>query len=353
MRQQIQNRGAVLHGPEDLRFEPVSNEPVGPGELRIKLGAAGICGSDQHYYRHARMGRFVLKSPFVLGHEMSGDVIEVGSEIAGFALGDRVVVDPALTCGTCPSCRAGRANLCYNVQFMGSASHDPHLDGGYRDSFVVNATRCVKVPRDTPHEIIAATEPLSVAVHAIERAGPLLGRDVLITGGGTIGCLTVACAAVAGAARICVSDPNEFRRETALKMGASDVIDPLKRESVNDIDASGGAFDLGFEVSGNTSAFDDCVRMVRRGGRAILVGMIPTGNCYVPFDHMTIREIDLIPTFRQNGVFERAAKMLVEGRVDPRPIVTGRYELLRVKEAFAASFHTDRHIKVLLHGSGS
>ncbi|QKV20040.1 alcohol dehydrogenase catalytic domain-containing protein [Oricola thermophila] len=345
--------GAVLHGPEDLRYEPVRPEPLGADEVRISLGAAGICGSDQHYFRHARMGNFVLKAPFALGHEMSGDVIETGPEAAGLAPGDRVVVDPALTCGSCPGCRAGRANLCHNVQFMGSASHDPHLDGGYRDTFVVKAVRCVKVPAGTPHEIVVVTEPLSVAVHAVERAGPLLGRDVVITGGGTIGCLIAATARAAGAARICVSDPSGFRRDTALKMGATDVIDPTQRDAINALDAAGGAFDIGFEASGNTAGFNDCVRMVRRGGKAVLVGMIPTTDCTVPFNHMTTREIDLISTFRQNGVFGRSAAMLVDGHIDPGPIVTGSYRLAEVHKAFTASFDSERHIKVLLLGAGS
>lgn len=342
--------GAVLHGAEDLRYEALPMEQLQQGSVRIRLGAAGICGSDQHYFRHGRMGPFVLKTPFALGHEMSGDIIEVGANVTDFALGDRVVVDPALTCGHCPGCRAGRANLCSNVQFMGSASHTPHLHGGYRDSFAVSAIRCVKVPKTTPHNILAVTEPLSVAVHAVERAGPLLGRSVMIAGAGTIGNLIAATAHAAGAARICVSDPSAFRRSIALKMGATEVIDPKDTNAIDAIDDVGGVFDLGFEASGHTSALHDVIRVLRRGGRAILVGMIPTQNCTVPFNHMTTREIDLISTFRQNEVFARSAQMLVDGAVDPQPIVTGSFPLGDVDAAFAASFDTDTHLKVLLTG---
>lgn len=342
--------GAVLHGAQDLRYQSLPVGPLEPGEVRVRLGAAGICGSDQHYFRHGRMGPFVLKTPFALGHEMSGDIIEVGANVTGFALGDRLVIDPALTCGHCPSCRAGRANLCSNVEFMGSASHDPHLHGGYRDHFAVNALRCVKVPTTTPHDILAVTEPLSVAVHAVERAGPLLGRTVIITGAGTIGALIASAARAAGAARICVSDPSGFRREVALQMGATDVIDPGDTAAIDAIDRAGGGFDVGFEASGNTSAFRDVVRMLNRGARAVLVGMIPTQDCTVSFNHMTTREIDLISTFRQNGVFARAARMLVDGAVDPRPILTGTFDLADVLAAFYASFETERHLKVLLRG---
>lgn len=342
--------GAVLHGPKDLRLEPVPAEPLGPRDVRVTLGAAGICGSDQHYYHNARMGNFVLKSPFALGHEMSGDISECGAEVQGLAPGDRVVIDPALTCGQCPACRSGRANLCHKVRFMGSASHDPHLDGGYRESFVVEARRCVPVPGDTPHDLLCVTEPLSVAVHAVERAGPVLGRDVVIAGAGTIGALIAAVVRAAGAARVCVSDPSAFRRETALRMGATDVMDPVAGDLVPVIDARGGAFDIAFEASGHPAAFLDMVRMTRRGGRAVLVGMIPSQSCEVPFNQMTAREIDLISTFRQNGVFERSARMLVDGMIDPGPILTARFPLADVLEAFRASFRTEQHIKVLLTG---
>ena len=342
--------GAVLHGAGDLRFEAVGQEPVGPHDLRISLGAAGICGSDQHYFRHGRMGPFTLKSPFALGHEMSGDIVEAGSEVTDFAVGERVVIDPALTCGRCRPCRMGRANLCRNVAFMGSASHDPHLSGGYRDSFVVDAARCIKVPSDAPHSLVAVTEPLSVAVHAVERAGTLLGRDVIIAGAGTIGTLLAATARAAGAARVCVSDPSAFRRDIALRMGATDVIDPTGQDGIDRIDAEGGAFDVGFEASGNPQAFYDTIRMIRRGGKAVLVGMIPTTDCRVPFNHMTTREIDLVSTFRQNGVFGRAARMLVDGVIDPTPILTGTFDLADVHDAFRASFDTQRHVKVLLTG---
>lgn len=339
--------GAVLHGPKVLRLEPTPREPLGNAEVRVALGAAGICGSDQHYFSHARMGRFVLKSPLVLGHEMCGDVVECGAEVHDLAVGDRVVVDPALTCGQCSPCRAGRANLCQRVRFMGSASHDPHLNGGYRESFVVEAVRCVKVPADTPYDRLSVTEPLSVAVHAVERAGPLLGRDVVITGAGTIGTLIASVAKIAGANRICVSDPSPFRREIALRMGATDTMAP---DGVDEIDARGGDFDVSFEASGNPAAFQDVVRTVRSGGRAVLVGMIPTQQCTVPFNHMTTREIDLVSTFRQNNVFRRSAEMIVGGKIDPTPILTGAFPLDAVHDAFKASFETEKHIKVLLLG---
>ena len=343
--------GAVLHGPGDLRLEPVPREPLGPRSVRLRLGAAGICGSDQHYFRHARMGRFVLQAPFVLGHEMTGDVVEVGPEVSALAPGDRVVVDPALTCGRCEACRRGRANLCRHVRFMGSASHRPHLDGGFRDEFVVEEERCIGVPPTAPHAVLALSEPLSVALHAAARAGDLLGRAVLVTGAGTIGALVAACARAAGAARICVSDPSAERRDAAMRMGATETIDPAERDRIAEWDAAGGAFDVAFEASGNVSAFEDVVRSARFGGTVVLVGMIPAVECRVPFDIMTVREIDLISTFRQNGVFARAVSMLLRGAIDPRPIVSGTYPLPEVAAAFDASFDRDRSIKILLTGS--
>ena len=342
--------GAVLHGPGDLRLEPVAREPLSPRSVRLRLGAAGICGSDQHYFRHARMGRFVLQAPFALGHEMTGDVIAVGSEVASLTPGDRVVVDPALPCGRCEACRRGRANLCRHVRFMGSASHRPHLDGGFREEFVVEEDRCIAVPATASHRLLALSEPLSVALHAAARAGDLLHRSVLVTGAGTIGSLIAASARTAGAARICVSDPSADRRDAAIRMGATDALDTADRDRVAEWEAAGGVFDVAFEASGQVAAFEDAVRSVGPGGTVVLVGMIPATECRVPFDLMTVREIDLISTFRQNGVFARAVSMLLRGVIDPDPIVSGVFPLAEVAAAFEASFDRQRSIKILLTG---
>lgn len=345
-------RGCVLHGANDLRYEEVPDEELTQDSVRVRLGAGGICGSDQHYFKQGRMGNFLLRHPLVLGHEMSGDVIAAGSAVTNVKVGDRIVVDPAKTCGRCHSCREGRQNLCENVEFMGSASRYPHLPGGFRDEFVVESVRCIKVSVTAPHELLVFTEPLSVALHAVQRAGSLFGKKVLVAGAGTIGTLISASAKAAGASEVVVTDLSASRRRIALDMGADRVLDPDgDADAVKAWDADGGAFDVAFEATGSRPAFQDMVKSTRRGGKVVLVGMIPSSDCHVPFHHMTTREIDLVSTFRQNRVFDLAAQMLVSGAIDPRPILTARYPLAECLHAFDESFDREKNIKVVLLGS--
>lgn len=343
-------KACVLHGASDMRLESIAAEPLTDSSVRVRLGAAGICGSDQHYFTRGQMGAFAMREPFVLGHEMSGDVIELGAGVTDLALGDRVVIDPALNCGACPPCRSGRVNLCEDVRFMGSASRFPHLNGGFREQFVVERVRCLPVPAGSPHELIVFAEPLSVALHALRRAGNLFGARVMVAGAGTIGCLITAALRAAGAGRIYVSDPSPWRREVALRMGATSVLDPTDGTSVDLWDKAGGNFDAGFEASGHPGAFNDLVRSTTRGGKVVLVGMIPSSTCHVPFHLLTVREIDLVSTFRQNGVFQQAIDMLLGGAIDPTPILSAQFELDDFAAAFACSFERDKSLKVLLLG---
>lgn len=343
----------ILYGPKDVRIEQRPAEILGSAEVRVRMGAAGICGSDQHYYEIGRVGSFVLRQPLVPGHEMCGDIIEVGSGVTTVRPGDRVAVDPAMTCGRCDACRRGLANLCTNVQFMGSASCYPHIAGGFRSEFVVHVERCHVAPATVPHEVLVFAEPLSIALHAAQRAGTLLGKRIFIAGAGTIGTLIAAVARAAGASEIVVSDFSAQRRQIALSMGANRTLDPAAGAAeMRTWDEMGGAFDIGFEATGSRHALPDVIRSITRGGRAILVGMIPTGECDLPFHHMSTREIDLVSTFRQNNVFKQAVDMLASGSVDPAPILTSAFGLDAAQRAFEASLDRDTNIKVIFVPDG-
>lgn len=334
-----------------MRYEHQPAEHLSETGVRVQLGAAGICGSDQHYFEYAQMGDFKIRDPLVLGHELSGDVIEVGQSVDDFTMGDRVVIDPAKTCGRCTPCKQGRANLCTDVEFMGSASRYPHIAGGFRDEFVVDSSRCILVPRETPHRLLVFAEPLSVALHAVQRAGSVLGKRVLVTGAGTIGALIAAAVKLAGAQEVVATDLNENRRNIVLQMGADSAFDPNKdAEVINKWALNDGVFDVAFEATGTQGGFQDVIRSTVRGGKSVLVGMIPTSECKVPFHILTTREIDLISTFRQNQVFGLAANLLVSGDINPLPILTSIYPLEDCQKAFAASFDRDLNIKVAFSG---
>ncbi|HRO61121.1 MAG TPA: alcohol dehydrogenase catalytic domain-containing protein, partial [Burkholderiaceae bacterium] len=214
-----------VHGAMDLRVVEAPIPQAAEGEVLVRLGAAGICGSDMHYYLHGRVGSFIIREPLTPGHEASGVVAAIGPGVNRIKLGDRVAINPSRPCGRCRACREGRENLCSDMRFLGSASVFPHMQGMFREYFTMPQTQCVVVTDDTVGlDEIAMSEPLSVALHSATRAGPLLGKTVLITGSGTIGCMQVIACRMAGAARIVVTDIVDHPLAVARQVGADETI---------------------------------------------------------------------------------------------------------------------------------
>ena len=213
----------TIHAKDDLRIESTTTPDVGPGEVLVRLGAGGICGSDLHYYYEGRNGSFVIREPLIPGHEASGVVAAVGVGVMRVAVGDKVAVSPSHACGRCEFCRQGREQLCVNMKFLGSASLFPHVQGMFREYFVMAERQCYPVAGDVSLGELAFAEPLAVALHAVNRAGDLLGKSVLITGAGTIGCLTVMAARLAGAAKVTVSDVLDRPLAKAREIGADHI----------------------------------------------------------------------------------------------------------------------------------
>ena len=180
-----------IHAKEDLRIEQEETPDIQPGEVLLKLGAGGICGSDLHYYFEGRNGSFVVREPLIPGHEASAVVARVGAGVTRVKVGDKVAVSPSHACGRCDYCRDGREQLCRNMKFLGSASLFPHIQGMFREYFVMGERQCYPVGGDISLGELAFAEPLAVGLHAVNRGGELLGKSVLITGAGTIGCVTV------------------------------------------------------------------------------------------------------------------------------------------------------------------
>src|SRR3954463_15352126 len=184
-------RAAVLHAARDLRIEGVPDAALGPGEVEVRIEAGGICGSDLHYYHDGGFGTVRLKEPMILGHEIAGTVARAGSEGASTTPGQRVAVNPSRPCGACRYCQEGKQNHCLDMRFYGSAMRFPHVQGGFREVLVGDDTQAVPVPATMSAAKAAFAEPFAVCLHAVNRAGPLLGKRVLVTGAGPIGALTV------------------------------------------------------------------------------------------------------------------------------------------------------------------
>jgi len=333
-----------IHAKDDLRVEPQAMPAVGDDEVLLRLGAGGICGSDLHYYFEGRNGSFVVREPLIPGHEASAVVAAVGSAVTRVREGDKVAVSPSHACGRCEYCRDGREQLCEHMRFLGSASRFPHVQGMFREYFVMGERQCYPVAGDVSLGEIAFAEPLAVALHAVSRAGDLLGKSALVTGAGTIGCLTVLAARLAGAAKITVSDILDRPLAQAKTVGAD-----VALHAARDADAlRAPQFDVAYEVSGSFKALQTCMAAVKRGGVVVQVGTLPHEPLPFVVNDVMAKEVDLRGAFRWGIEFDWAVGYLASRKVDVRPLLSGQYPLADAVEAFRAAADKNRSTKVQL-----
>jgi L-idonate 5-dehydrogenase len=342
-----------VHGAEDLRVVDVPMPSPGPGEVLIRLGAAGICGSDMHYYFHGRNGSFEIREPLVPGHEASGVVAGIGAGVTRVKAGDRIAINPSRPCGRCPGCREGRENLCANMRFLGSASVFPHMQGLFKEYFTMPQTQCVPVDTDVSLEEIAMSEPLSIALHSVNRAGPLLGRSVLITGSGTIGCMMVLAARLAGASRIAITDVVDHPLEVARRVGADLAVRTDLLPAGAKLSDVVGEPDVAFEVSGAPGALGAAIETVRRGGIIVQVGTLPPEGMHLMANQIMARELDLRGSFRFGNVFEQAVRAIAQRRVDVRPVLSGAHPLTDAAHAIGLARDKTVSMKVQLVPAGA
>jgi len=334
----------TIHAKEDLRIETAEMPAVGPGEVLVRLGAGGICGSDLHYYFEGRNGSFVIREPLIPGHEASGVVALVGAGVTRVKEGDKIAVSPSHACGRCDYCREGREQLCANMRFLGSASRFPHVQGMFQEYFVMAERQCYLVAGDVSLGEIAFAEPLAVALHAVHRAGDLLGKSVLITGAGTIGCLAVIAARLAGAAKITVSDILDRPLAQAREVGADRVI---RADREADALAS-PQFDVAFEVSGSFAALKACVAAAKKGARIVQVGTLPHEPLPFVVNEIMVKELDFKGAFRWGIEFDWAVEYIASRRVDVKPLLSGQFQLADAVKAFELARDKTQSTKVQL-----
>ncbi|WP_172123352.1 MULTISPECIES: L-idonate 5-dehydrogenase [unclassified Devosia] len=341
---------ATLFGPEDLR---VIEHPLGalaPGMVRVRFGAGGICGSDLHYFRHARTGDFVVNAPLILGHEVAGEVVEINGAAPGLSVGDRVAVNPSRWCGHCARCEEGRANLCENIYFMGSASKTPHMQGGFASIFDAMPAQCVRVGGDVSFQAAALAEPLAVSLHAVARAGEIGGKNAIIFGAGPIGLLVMLAARLKGCGQLTVADIAQAPLAFADRLGADRTIDLSRGEAELTALAAESPFDIAFEVSGTAAGLAAAIASVRRGGTVVQIGNLPGGTIPVPANAVMSKEIDLKGTFRFGTEFNQAVELISAGEIDVLKLVTAERSLAAANDAFQLAADRSRSVKVMLTG---
>lgn len=320
---------ARLHGAGDVRTHAEAIPAVGVGQELVRVTAVGLCGSDLHWFSEAGIGDSRLSRPVVPGHEFAG-VIEGGPRH-----GERVAVDPALPCGHCESCRDGFRNLCPAVAFAGHGEYD----GGLRQYLAWPSWALHRLPDALSAADGAMLEPLGVALHALDLGHLRIGATIAVFGAGPIGLLLVQAARRCGATRIVVVEPLAHRRDAALRLGADVALDVVAARDESALAAAlgGSGADAVFELAGNDLAVELSLRAARPGARVVLGG-IPAGD-HTTFPASTARRkgLTLVLVRRMNEAYPRAIRLVEQGLIDVSSIVSHRYPIERVADAFGVA----------------
>ena len=332
----MKQRVSVLDTDLTLRIEQRVIPEPGPGEVLVQVKSVGVCGSDIHYFEHGRIADFIVEQPLVLGHEASGVVSAVGENVTDLEVGTTVAMEPGVPCGRCKQCRAGRYNLCPDVEFFAT----PPIDGAFCDYVVLPRDFVHPVPSHLSYDAAALVEPLSVGVWACQKANVSLGTRVLITGCGPIGAVCALVARARGAEVVAVTDVNPERRAKVEELGFP-TVDPGEEELPE--------VDVLLECSGAAPAIDQGIRALAPAGTAVLIGMAPTDSVAVPVGAIQGKEIWLTGTFRYANTYPDAIELIATGKVDLDALVSAHYSLDEVEQALT---HAKRHpadMKVMVH----
>jgi len=342
-------RAAVLTAKHSIETVERDEPALGPTSVRVRVRVGGICGSDLHYFNHYRMGDFPVREPFVLGHEASGEVIETGPEVVSIKPGDRVTVNPSHSCGACADCQNGRALLCANMRFLGSSRKFPHIQGMFAETYLTEESQCFRVPDNLSYDLAAFAEPLSVALHACTHAGPLVGADVLISGAGPIGSLTLLAAKLGGAASVTITDVLDAPLEKVQEIGAGRTINVAGTDHIlSDPTHPRGAFDVAFDASGHPSAVLSAMKNLKPGGTFVQIGTFVDPMVPIPTDLIMTKELTLKSSFRFDKEFSWAVRYLSEGRINVGPLLSHTFPMEDAMQAFQVAGDRRLAMKVQL-----
>ncbi|WP_104082937.1 L-idonate 5-dehydrogenase [Cryobacterium sp. Y11] len=334
----------VAHAAGDLRVDTVPVAVPTRSEVLVAVAYGGICGSDLHYWQHGAAGESVLRAPMRLGHEVVGTVITAAADGTGPAAGTRVAVHPATPgAGDGSPFPADRPNLSPGCTYLGSAARFPHTEGAFGSHVALPARMLRALPDGLSLRVAALVEPASVAWHAVSRGGTVAGRRVLVIGAGPIGSLIIAVLKRAGAVEIIAVDIHERPLEAALELGATQVLRATDAAAIASVNA-----DVVFESSGSARGLASAVHGARRGGRVVMVGLLPSGEQPALISLAITRELELVGSFRFNDEIDDVMDALADGSLRVGPVVTHEFAAADALEAFAVGRDAAVSGKVLL-----
>lgn len=311
-------------------MEEVEKPKPGRGQVLIKVRKTAICGTDLHIYKWDEWAQKTVPVPCVIGHEFVGEVAELGEDVKGFSVGDRVSGEGHLVCGICRNCRAGKRHLCRNTQGIGYDT-----TGAFSDYFVMTAENVIKLSDDITDDVAAILDPFGNAVHASLHFD-MVGEDVLITGAGPVGIMSAAIARHVGARYVVITDVNEARLKLAKKVGVDRAINPTKtslQDVMKDLGMTEG-FDVGLEMSGNATAFKDMLDAMNYGGAISYMG-IPPEDFAINWHKVVFKSLTIAGIYGRR-MFETWYKGLamLQGGLNITPVITETYPATDFQEAF-------------------
>jgi len=342
-------KAMVLTGLNQLEMKEVPDPHlISETDVIIRMGAVGVCGSDIHYYKEGSIGKQVVKYPFIVGHEGSGTVTEVGKGVTRVNTGERVAIDPAISCWSCDQCLSGRPHTCRNLAFLGC----PGQAEGCLSEYIVMPESCLYPVSDTMSFGLAAlTEPLSIGLYAAEISIPLKGAKIGILGFGPIGLSVLLPAVAMGAGDIYVTDKINARVEKAISFGASWSGNPVNTDVVSEIiTREPTMLDVVFECCGDQEAMDQAVELLKPGGKLMIIGIPPFDIWKFSVDILRHKELSIQNVRRQVNRVDKTIRMISDRIIDPEPMITHEFPFKDTRKAFdMVSSYADGVVKAMIN----
>lgn len=333
---------SVMTDIKTLDWTERSIPTPGPKDVLIKVQVVGICGSDLHYYEHGAIGNYVVKPPFVLGHEAAGVIVEVGAEVTHLKVGDRVALEPGITCGECEFCKSGKYNLCPDVVFFAT----PPIDGVLQEYVVHPAALSFKLPDNVTSIQGAMVEPFAVGLHAARQGSASMGQTAVITGTGCIGLMSLLALKAMGLNKIFVIDVVDNRLAKAKELGATETINALKEDVVERVMSltNGKGCDLVIETAGLADTTNKAIQYAKKGAHIVLVGYSKEGHRDTLLELAMDKELTFNTVFRYRHLYPIAIEAIASGRVKVEDVVTHFFDFKDTPEAFAQSLSNKQEI---------
>lgn len=326
---------AIMNGIGKMGFVERDIPQPADNEVLVQLEYVGICGSDLHYYENGRIGDYIVKPPFVLGHEPGGVVVEVGKNVTHLKEGDRVALEPGKTCGHCEFCKTGRYNLCPDVIFFAT----PLIDGVFQEYVAHEADLCFKLPDNVSTLEGALIEPLAVGFHAANQGGAHAGQTAVVTGAGCIGLVSMMALKAEGVSKVYVVDVMQKRLDKALELGADGIINGKDNDVVKKVMelTEGKGCDLVIETAGTEITTRQAIQFTKKGATIVLVGYSKSGELTLPISLALDKELTFKTVFRYKHIYPMAIQAVAAGKVNLKGIVTNIFEFSDVQNAMDSS----------------